>query len=82
MTKTNDTRLADLGHDAQRRAALYHVLLRRIVTEVDRYMERCPVCRTHASEPHTDECMILLASQALDADNDAIRAMLARVSED
>jgi hypothetical protein len=95
MTKTNPA-LADLGHAAQRRAVLYHVLLRRAIKD---YAVRdmhypgagCFFCGamwiTDSDERHADDCLRALILRALDpnATPDTIRALLAEhatVSED
>jgi hypothetical protein len=83
MTKT-DTQLADLGHAAQRRAALYHVLLREFVSDYESaHPAHCNYCDSWHKPGvtrHDSNCLIERIERALDADNDTVRAMLAEVN--
>lgn len=91
MTKT-DRQLADLGHAAQRRAAMYHVLLREYIdSEIyigygratqQNFCEHCD----HYKQPgrdleHAEDCLIERMKRALTADGAEVRAMLAALGE-
>lgn len=90
-SKRHTQELAAAGWKVQRRASLYHALLRGILDETETAIwddKRCPFCegefnlipghwRHTEYFEHADDCVITRIERALSADADQIAAMLA-----
>ena len=87
MTDDNTKALADAGHIAQRRASLYHMLLKRWAIHLQTFQDErgdpCPICGDPDwfNGTHHAGCLVLDTRRALSASSDEIAAMLRELAQ-